>query len=116
MPTEQDIRETCERLTKRCSGLILPLYARLSGSRQRLVFEKIDQQKIIVATNIAETSLTIPGIKYVIDSGLARILEYNPVVRQRACPSSKFHAAALNSARAVADAYRMASVSVIFRG
>ena len=78
MPTEQDIRETCERLTKRCSGLILPLYARLSGSRQRFVFEKIDQQKIIVATNIAETSLTIPGIKYVIDSGLVRILEYNP--------------------------------------
>jgi ATP-dependent helicase HrpA len=78
MPTEQDIRETCERLAKRCSGLILPLYARLSGNRQRLVFEKIDQQKIIVATNIAETSLTIPGIKYVIDSGLARILEYNP--------------------------------------
>ncbi|MGV8059720.1 MAG: ATP-dependent RNA helicase HrpA [Smithellaceae bacterium] len=78
MPTEQDIRETCERLSKRCSGMVLPLYARLSGSQQRLVFEKINQQKIIVATNIAETSLTIPGIKYVIDSGLARQLEYNP--------------------------------------
>jgi ATP-dependent helicase HrpA len=78
MPTEQDIREICERLAKRCSGLILPLYARLSGNQQRLVFEKADQQKIIVATNIAETSLTIPGIKYVIDSGLSRILEYNP--------------------------------------
>lgn len=78
MPTEQDIREACERLSKRCSGLVLPLYARLSGSQQRLVFDKIDQQKIIVATNIAETSLTIPGIKYVIDSGLARQLEYNP--------------------------------------
>ncbi len=78
MPTEQDIRETCERLSKRCSGLVLPLYARLSGSRQRLVFEKAGEQKIIVATNIAETSLTIPGIKYVIDAGLARLLEYNP--------------------------------------
>ncbi|PKN74716.1 MAG: ATP-dependent RNA helicase HrpA [Deltaproteobacteria bacterium HGW-Deltaproteobacteria-10] len=78
LPTEQDIREACERLSKRCSGMVLPLYARLSGSQQRLVFEKIDQQKIIVATNIAETSLTIPGIKYVIDSGLARQLEYNP--------------------------------------
>jgi ATP-dependent helicase HrpA len=78
LPTEQDIREACERLTKRCSGLVLPLYARLSGSRQKLVFDKIDRQKIIVATNIAETSLTIPGIKYVIDSGLARQLEYNP--------------------------------------
>ncbi len=78
MPTEQDIRETCERLSKRCSGVVLPLYARLAGSQQRLVFEKIDRQKIIVATNIAETSLTVPGIKYVIDSGLARQLEYNP--------------------------------------
>ncbi len=78
LPTEQDIREACERLSRRCSGMILPLYARLSGNQQRLVFEKIDQQKIIVATNIAETSLTIPGIKYVIDSGLARQLEYNP--------------------------------------
>ena len=78
MPTEQDIRETCELLSKKCSGLILPLYARLSGSQQKLIFADARQQKIIVATNIAETSLTIPGIKYVIDAGLARILEYNP--------------------------------------
>ena len=78
LPTEQDIRETCERLAKRCSGLVLPLFARLSAGNQRLVFSPASQQKIIVATNIAETSLTIPGIKYVIDAGLARILEYNP--------------------------------------
>ena len=78
MPTEQDIRETCGLLTKKCTGLILPLYARLSGSQQKLIFADAGQQKIIVATNIAETSLTIPGIKYVIDAGLARILEYNP--------------------------------------
>ncbi len=78
MPTEQDIRETCNLLSKKCSGLVLPLYARLSGSQQRLIFTAAEQQKIIVATNIAETSLTIPGIKYVIDAGLARILEYNP--------------------------------------
>ncbi len=78
LPTEQDIREACARLAKRASGLILPLYARLSGGAQRLVFSPVDEQKIIVATNIAETSLTIPGIRYVIDSGLARILEYNP--------------------------------------
>jgi ATP-dependent helicase HrpA len=78
LPTEQDIRETCERLAKRCSGLVLPLFARLSAGNQRLVFSPAHEQKIIVATNIAETSLTIPGIKYVIDAGLARILEYNP--------------------------------------
>jgi ATP-dependent helicase HrpA len=78
MPTEQDIRETCGLLVKKCTGLILPLYARLSGSQQKLIFAASSEQKIIVATNIAETSLTIPGIKYVIDAGLARILEYNP--------------------------------------
>ena len=78
LPTEQDIRETCERLAKRCSGLVLPLFARLSAGNQRLVFSSALEQKIIVATNIAETSLTIPGIKYVIDAGLARMLEYNP--------------------------------------
>ncbi|MGA2780752.1 MAG: ATP-dependent RNA helicase HrpA [Smithella sp.] len=78
MPTEQDIRETCGLLARKCTGLILPLYARLSGAQQKLIFAAAGQQKIIVATNIAETSLTIPGIKYVIDAGLARILEYNP--------------------------------------
>ncbi len=78
LPTEQDIREACERLAKRCSGLVLPLFARLSSGQQKLVFQPSSLQKIIVATNIAETSLTIPGIKYVIDSGLARMLEYNP--------------------------------------
>lgn len=77
MPTEQDIRETCELLSGKCSGLILPLYARLSGSQQKMIFAGARQQKIIVATNIAETSLTIPGIKYVIDAGLSRIMEYN---------------------------------------
>ncbi len=78
LPTEQDIREACERLAKRCSGLVLPLFARLSSGQQKLVFQPSSRQKIIIATNIAETSLTIPGIKYVIDSGLARMLEYNP--------------------------------------
>jgi len=78
LPTEQDIREACTRLAKRCSGLVLPLYARLSANAQQSVFAPADRQKIIVATNIAETSLTIPGIKYVIDAGLARLLEYNP--------------------------------------
>ena len=78
LPGERDIREASLKLSKRCSGLVLPLYARLSGNAQRLVFAPANQQKIIVATNIAETSLTIPGIKYVIDAGLARMLEYNP--------------------------------------
>ncbi|MFC1887154.1 helicase-related protein [Thermodesulfobacteriota bacterium] len=78
MPTEQDIRETCDLLSgKKLIGVtILPLFARLSGTEQKRVFSRTKGRKIIVATNIAETSITIPGIKYVIDTGLARISQY----------------------------------------
>ncbi|MGD0275557.1 MAG: ATP-dependent RNA helicase HrpA, partial [Syntrophales bacterium] len=88
MPTEQDIRESCEHLTERSheNTIILPMYARLSWKEQRLVFQRMPQQKIIVATNIAETSLTIPGIRYVIDSGLTRLSQYNPRTRTNSLP------------------------------
>ena len=80
MPTEQDIRETCELIEGRRLQrvTVLPLYARLSGKDQARVFSPAAGRKIIVATNIAETSLTIPGVKYVIDAGLARISQYTP--------------------------------------
>ncbi len=80
MPTEQDIRETCELIEGRRLQrvTVLPLYARLSGKDQARVFSPAAGRKIIVATNIAETSLTIPGVKYVIDAGLARISKYTP--------------------------------------
>ncbi|MEW6260093.1 MAG: ATP-dependent RNA helicase HrpA [Thermodesulfobacteriota bacterium] len=83
MPTEQDIRETCELITARNlrHTVVLPLFARLPASEQRRVFGSIADQKIIVATNIAETSVTIPGIRIVIDSGLARQSQYNPRTR-----------------------------------
>jgi len=88
MPTEQDIRETCELLMGRSyeQTKILPMYARLSWLEQRRVFLPTPEQKIIVATNIAETSLTIPGISYVIDTGLARISLYNPRTRTTSLP------------------------------
>ena len=80
MPTEQDIRETCELIAGRKFPhvTVLPLFARLSGKDQSRVFMPAVGRKIIVATNIAETSLTIPGVKYVIDAGLARISQYTP--------------------------------------
>jgi len=83
MPTEQDIRDTCELLEGRSYDnlVVLPLFARLSWSEQRRVFSPANARKIVVATNIAETSLTIPGIRYVIDSGTARISRYNPRTR-----------------------------------
>jgi ATP-dependent helicase HrpA len=89
MPTEQDILETCERLEGRqYTGVtILPLYARLPASQQGLVYT-VTGQKIVVATNVAETSLTIPGIKFVIDTGLARMSQYSPRTRTKSLPIS----------------------------
>ncbi|MBN2569418.1 MAG: ATP-dependent RNA helicase HrpA, partial [Deltaproteobacteria bacterium] len=90
MPTEQDIRETCDHLAakKYRNTRIFPLFARLSSANQRSVFRQTKEQKIIVATNVAETSITIPGIRYVVDTGLARISEYNPRTRTRRLPVS----------------------------
>jgi ATP-dependent helicase HrpA len=89
MPTEQDILESCERLEgKKYSGTtILPLYARLPGSQQGKVYN-VKGPKIVVATNVAETSLTIPGIRYVVDTGLARISQYQPGTHIQSLPIS----------------------------
>ena len=83
MPTAQDIRETCDMIEgRRMPGAtVMPLFARLSGADQARVFSRPPGRKIIVATNIAETSITIPGIRYVVDTGLARISYYNPRTR-----------------------------------
>jgi ATP-dependent helicase HrpA len=88
MPTEQDIRETCEMLEGRKFKhvTVLPLFARLSASDQMKVFEDMAGRKIIVATNVAETSITVPGIRYVVDTGLARILKYDPRSRTTSLP------------------------------
>jgi len=88
MPTEQDIRETCEMIEalKPPGVRVLPLFARLAAAEQNRVFARLAQRKIIVATNVAETSITIPGIKYVIDSGLARISRYSPRTRTTSLP------------------------------
>jgi ATP-dependent helicase HrpA len=89
MPTEQDILETCERLEGRqYPGVtVLPLFARLPGAQQTRVYS-VTGQKIVVATNVAETSLTIPGIKYVVDTGFARISQYLPRTRTTSLPIS----------------------------
>lgn len=82
MPTEEDILESCERLKGRQypATEVLPLFARLPASEQGRVYS-VKGRKIVVATNVAETSLTIPGIRYVVDTGLARIPRYLPATR-----------------------------------
>jgi ATP-dependent helicase HrpA len=79
LPGERQIRETAENLRKHhAKGVeILPLYARLSVAEQNRVFQAHQRQRIVLATNVAETSLTVPGIKYVIDTGTARINRYS---------------------------------------
>ncbi len=80
---EKDIRETTEALRKHPvyhheqRTEILPLYARLSPAEQSRIFAPHAKQRIILATNVAETSLTVPGIRYVIDTGYARISRYS---------------------------------------
>ncbi|MCC7264069.1 MAG: ATP-dependent RNA helicase HrpA [Candidatus Latescibacteria bacterium] len=80
MPTERDIRETCQLLEGRLGSRVevLPLFSRLTAAEQQRVFSLQGRRRVVVATNIAETSLTIPGIRYVVDTGLTRLSRYNP--------------------------------------
>ena len=89
MPTEQDILETCRMLEGRKwpAVKVLPLFSRLPAGQQRLVYT-VTLPKIVVATNVAETSLTIPGIRYVVDTGVARIAQYQPGTRINSLPIS----------------------------
>ncbi len=98
MPTEQDIGETMEILRgKSRPGInILPLFARLSAKEQTRVFATGAGRKVVVSTNVAETSLTIPGIKYVVDTGLARIPAYPPRTRTTALPVSPISQSSAN--------------------
>jgi ATP-dependent helicase HrpA len=79
LPGEKQIRDTAEVLTKArlANTEVLPLYARLSTRDQERVFERHNARRIVLATNVAETSLTVPGVRFVIDSGLARISRYS---------------------------------------
>ena len=75
LPGEREIRDTAEMLRKHHPPHteILPLYARLSAQEQERMFHPGNARRIVLATNVAETSLTVPGIRYVIDPGYARI-------------------------------------------
>jgi len=79
LPTERDIRDTAQVLRKERlqDTEILPLYARLRHSEQVKIFQSHRGRRIVLATNVAETSITVPGINYVIDTGLARISRYS---------------------------------------
>jgi ATP-dependent helicase HrpA len=79
LPGEREIRDAAEALRKHHPPHveILPLFARLSVQEQERVFKTSNARRIVLATNVAETSLTVPGIRYVVDAGLARVKRYS---------------------------------------
>ena len=79
LPAERDIHELTRLLEGSCGRQcqILPLYGRLANADQQRIFQPGGQRRVILSTNIAETSLTVPGIRYVVDTGLARVSRYS---------------------------------------
>ncbi len=91
LPGEREIRETSAWLENNLKrGIeILPLYSRLTQGAQQRIFHPGTRSRIILATNVAETSITVPGIRYVIDSGLARVSRYSPTRKLQRLPLEK---------------------------
>lgn len=82
----------------------MPLYARLSAAEQQRIFQPHNYRRIVLATNIAETSLTVPGIRYVIDPGTARISRYSPRTKVQRLPIEAISQASANQRSVDADA------------
>ncbi|MEQ7005786.1 ATP-dependent RNA helicase HrpA [Actinopolymorpha sp. B17G11] len=95
---EREIRDTADALSKQNlrHTEILPLYARLSSADQHRVFQSHGGRRIVLATNVAETSLTVPGIKYVIDPGTARISRYSHRLKVQRLPIEPVSQASAN--------------------
>ncbi|MFF1871308.1 ATP-dependent RNA helicase HrpA [Kitasatospora herbaricolor] len=95
---EREIRDTADALNKLNLKFteVLPLYARLSSAEQHRVFQRSGSRRIVLATNVAETSLTVPGIKYVIDPGTARISRYSHRTKVQRLPIEAVSQASAN--------------------
>ncbi|MFC0434160.1 ATP-dependent RNA helicase HrpA [Kutzneria buriramensis] len=95
---EREIRDTADALSKQDlrNTEILPLYARLSVGEQHRVFQRHTGRRVVLATNVAETSLTVPGIKYVIDPGNARISRYSHRLKVQRLPIEPISQASAN--------------------
>jgi len=95
---EREIRDTADALNRRQlrHTEIVPLYARLSAAEQNKIFQSHSGRRIVLATNVAETSLTVPGIKYVIDPGTARISRYSARSKVQRLPIEPISQASAN--------------------
>ncbi|WP_268788666.1 ATP-dependent RNA helicase HrpA [Nocardioides sp. Root190] len=102
LPGEREIRDTAEALAPLGDGIrgvdVLPLYSRLSAADQHKVFAPASgsRRRVVLATNVAETSLTVPGIRYVIDSGVARISRYSARTKVQRLPIEPISQASAN--------------------
>jgi ATP-dependent helicase HrpA len=88
MPTERDIRDARDLIEGRIGNGydVLPLFGRMASAEQQRIFSPGRKRRVVIATNVAETSITIPRIRYVIDTGLARISHYNARTRTKRLP------------------------------
>ncbi|MEV0648562.1 ATP-dependent RNA helicase HrpA [Phytomonospora sp. NPDC050363] len=95
---EREIRDTADALNKKKyrNTEVLPLYARLSSAEQQRIFQSHPGRRIVLATNVAETSLTVPGIKYVVDPGTARISRYSHRTKVQRLPIEPVSQASAN--------------------
>ncbi|WP_235558561.1 ATP-dependent RNA helicase HrpA [Nocardioides sp. Leaf285] len=102
LPGEREIRDTAEALTEATQGTrgggteVVPLYSRLSAAEQHRVFSSHTGRRIVLATNVAETSLTVPGIRYVVDTGVARISRYSLRTKVQRLPVEAISQASAN--------------------
>jgi ATP-dependent helicase HrpA len=98
LPGEREIRDAAELLRKANLRFteVLPLYARLTPGEQQKIFAPMAARKLVLATNVAETSLTVPGIRYVIDSGTARISRYSYRAKVQRLPIEAISQASAN--------------------
>ena len=100
LPGEREIRDTADALARKAEGPrgfdIVPLYSRLSAAEQHRVFERHTRRRVVLATNVAETSLTVPGITAVIDTGVARISRYSVRTKVQRLPIEPISQASAN--------------------
>ncbi|MGZ5417312.1 MAG: ATP-dependent RNA helicase HrpA [Nocardioides sp.] len=102
LPGEREIRDTADvlgklRPTRAVDAFeVVPLFARLSSAEQHKVFERHSNRRVVLATNVAETSLTVPGIRYVVDAGYARISRYSARTKVQRLPIEPISQASAN--------------------
>jgi len=98
LPGEREIRDTADALAEVADGRteVVPLYSRLSAAEQHRVFAPHTGRRIVLATNVAETSLTVPGIRYVVDTGVARISRYSVRTKVQRLPIEAISQASAN--------------------